>query len=174
MSYKAKIDEVLDSLDLGSAKFNLNIRKDSIRVNEQKWIFNPSAGSTVYKDIVGKVMNRTFNKDSNKYEFDRERIYRDSYRLVRDDLNHIFQQCSPAKEPRRTKLYKTFSAILKECHGKTEFVNSLFDIAEYYYTVTETESIKSQKNDVHRKNIFQLISLMEKSYGKEGKKNGHG
>lgn len=165
MNHQEKLKNKFTSLDLGKPIFELSISTQMIRMTGTKWSPNLEDGD-MYNSLINENCSRSFDTKTKKYTINEDTIIERIEVAVARDIDNIFKSCSPAKEPKRTKAYKTFNTILRENRGKIEFMNSIFDIAEYYHQVTQTESINKSSNDVHRKNIFQLLSLMEKSYGK--------
>ena len=165
MNYVDKINSKLEGLDLGKPVFFLSVSPHVIRVNPNSWVPDIEEND-MYDTLIKQHCNRSFSKTNKNYFIDNDLVVS----RIKDDILtntiNIFLQCSPAKEPKRTKAYKSFRTILGKNRSRIDFVNSLFDINEYYQSMTKTESIKSPNNDVHRKNIYQLLCLMEKSYGK--------
>lgn len=171
MNYIEKMENLLDSLDTGGSKFEIRVGDEFLRVVDSKW--EPDfVTEGFYEDNLEDYISRYFDRDLKEYTINKDK----TIRVLEDHIIHsmygIFINCSPAKEPTRTKAYKGFIATLKDNKGKIEFTNSLFDIAEYFYSVTRTHSIKKEVNDIHRKNIFQILCLMEKNNAKR-KKNSN-
>jgi len=165
VNYKDKIIAKIKTLDVGKPIFKLIINEQRVRLNEGSWEPNLD-GTKFYNKLINCEVYRAFNVETKAFYIDEdEAIKKISNNVIRSIFN-IFISCSSAKMPKRTKIYKQFQAVVKENRSKIEFVNSIFDIAEYYYQVTQTDSIKKRINDVHRKNIYQLLCLMEKSYEK--------
>ena len=101
-----------------------------------------------------------------KFYVDSEEIINGVDRQLHADLLNLFLRTSPNKAPRRTKIFKSFYNMTHSYKHNQDFKNTMFGILEYNHSVTQTESITSSNNDVHRKNIYQLLVLMEKKYGK--------
>lgn len=165
MNYIDKINSRVEGLDVGKPIFEMHVAESVIRLSGQQW--SPDLDDNDwYNLLVNKSCNRTFNKERKEYYIDKDAtVGRIKHDVIRS-ITEIFKKCSPAKEPKRTKAYRNFRAIIEENRSTIDFINSIFDVAEFFYSVTKTESIKHPKNDVHRKNIYQLLCLMEKSYGK--------
>jgi len=170
MSYKDKISAVVDTLDLGKVEFEVVVNAASIRVHQEKW--NANIGGSFYNELVNGRAVRRFNVDKNKFYIESSIVSLIKSDVIYD-LKDIYCVCSPAKNVRATKGWKRFNVMLndyKYANNIDKEINTLFDICEYHYSVTRTDSIISATNNVHRTNIFQLLSLMEKSYGKEREK----
>jgi hypothetical protein len=174
MSYEEKILKVIEGIDTGDAKFIVRIYRNSIRPQEKNW----SAGlsnSDFYSQLVNRNVRRFFDVEKKAYSIDVESVTQNIKQTILSDVRMIFQRCSPAKQPRRTKIYKSFMNMLSENTENEELINALFDIEEYYWNVTQTDSIDKGTNDVHRKNVYKLLCLMEKNYGrKEAKASSDG
>lgn len=166
MSYIDKFDSVLGRVDIGQAKFAVDVRSNVIRIKDTGWTFNLDTEEGFYTELAQKSTIRTFNSIEKKFVIDKDKTLERADAYIINDVKKLFIKCSPAKEPRRTKVYKSFLSILNQNKGKIDFMSSLYDICEYAHKITQTESISHISNDVHRKNIFQLLSLMERSYGK--------
>lgn len=173
MSIYDKINAIIDNIDPGRPEFKVNVRKDYISIRPYDWNSGIESGAGFYETLVKHNIRREFSSDSKKWAIDRQHVINEIKGHIVRSASEIFQSCSPAKEPRRTKIYKSFRTILKDNSSKIDFINAMADIAEYYYSVTRTDSIEKSINDVHRKNIYQLLCLMEKRYAKR-KENSNG
>ncbi len=167
MSYKEKINNILDEIEINNSKFTLIIKKNLIRINEPSWTPSFKNIEGFYEFNLRNHIQRSFNKESKKYVINKEKTITYLVEGVLSNLRHIFTRCSPAKKPPRTKAYKDFFETLRKNRNNEAFINSIFDISEYFYTITKSGSISHVDNDVHRKNIYQLLCLMGKKYGKE-------
>lgn len=169
MSYKDKIETIVDAVDPGEPVFRLIVDKGFISPREDRWNVNLTniSENSFYHEYIRKNIRRTFDTTDKKWQIDKAILISKVERDVIRDINILFTKCSPAVAPKRTKVYKNFKAILDKSKHNVEFMNSMFDIAEYHWNQTQTDSILSATNDVHRKNIFRLLCLMEKSYGKK-------
>lgn len=170
MSYVDRVKTAIDSLDLGEPIFKTSVRENAIMVTEQAW-----KSDLDNSDLVNYMVNRYGTRvyDPKKKEFYIDMIY-----LLKSIDHHIFNnvldmfvQCSHYNSPRRTNAYKGFRDTVDRNKSNEEFKKQIFDIYEYYINSTSTDPIKHPDNDVHRKNIYHLLCLMEKSYGKNGKSN---
>ena len=168
MNYRYKINKILNDIDPGKAEFRINVSDRYIQPRIKSWEVTLE-GDGFYEEAINKYANREFLSKEKKFIIDREETISTIQHRVMGRAEQMFRTCSPAKAPKRTKAYKTFRTVLYDNKGTIDFVNSIFDIAEYYHTITKTDSITDDKNDVHRKNIFQLLCLMEKNYGSKGK-----
>ena len=165
MSYIDKLNTMMDELDVGKPIFPISVNNNNVRVREERWKAGLE-GADLYSLAINRECDRTFDKLKKEYYINREYVIININRWMHQVIRDIFLKSSPAVAPKRTKVYKAFINIMKENRHNEKFMNSIFDIAEYYYQVTETDSIDKKVNDVHRKNIYQLLCLMEKSYGK--------
>lgn len=172
MSFIDKINALIDNVDPGKAEFIVGVRKDYISIRAPAWDSNIS-NQGYYESLLKRTIIRTYLNEGRRWLIDRDRTISSIQNQIIYQIYEIFRSCSPTKEPKRTKIYKSFCAMLGENKGKIDFINSIADVSEYYYLVTKTEPIKNINNDVHRKNIYQLLCLMEKSYVKR-KTNSNG
>jgi hypothetical protein len=86
----------------------------------------------------------------------------------------VVSESCPNKEPRRTSLYKNINSLVRAINhssASTEALALMFDIYEYYTSVTKELSLKNESNSVHRKNIYYLINALEQKHGR--KTNGN-
>ncbi len=166
MSYIDKIDKILDTVVFGDVELNLGITDTRVTPKRDTWSITLD-GDDFYSRNVKYYAKRTLDAAKSKWMINRNEVISSIENRVHSRARTLFTHVSPAKAPKRTKIYKSFCTVLEKNKGKIEFMNSLFDIAEYRYSVTSTESILSKTNDVHRTNIYQLLCLMEKRYGQE-------
>jgi len=166
MSYIDKINAILDEIDPGNATFKILITDNYVRVEDSHWTIPTPTEEDFYNSRVHYCVSRSLNKETLKYEIDKDSTVSKIENDVYNDIVNIFQKCSPTKEPRRTKIYKSFVEVVRQNKSTIKFSSALFDISEYYYNSAKTDSIKNSINDVHRKNIYQLLCLMEKNYAK--------
>jgi len=172
-NYLDKINKILDNINPGSSEFKLIITGRYLKPKASEWNTNlPEEG--FYEYYINRHAHRTFNIDKKKWILDKDTTINQIESSILNSIDGIFRKCSPNKAPRRTKIYKSFCQVVYNNKGTIEFINSVFDIAEYYKSVTGVKSIITETNDVHRKNIYQLLCLMEKNYGSKREKNSNG
>ena len=165
MNYVEKIRNIVDGLELGKPIFDVNVTDRDITLSTPQWM--PGLDKSDYTNyLVETKARRTFSKSEKKFYVDSEEIINGVDRSLHADILNLFLRTSPNKAPRRTKIFKSFYSIVHTYKNNQDFKNTMFGILEYNYSVTQTESITSPNNDVHRKNIYQLLILMEKKYGK--------
>jgi hypothetical protein len=169
MNYVQKIRDRIIAIDPGQSEFNLAVRANRITVKSDVWQpdLHPSESFVDYI-VADGGLNRAFNRETREWYIEGEFAIDRANSFLLRNAKSAFISCSPAKAPRRTKLWKSFLRLLEKNKHNVDFMNSLYDIEEYRWSVTKTESIGASSNDVHRKNIFQLLTLMEKNYGKTG------
>lgn len=166
MGYKERILEIVDSIDIGESIFHVNILLGtSIIAGESS--FTVDVGTDTQEAAwVNKWARRIFNLKTKKYEINKQVLMAHVDNEIRNRSIMIFDKCSPYKEPRRTNVYKRFRNMVNELNpDKSNFdsiMNSLFDIMKYYDTQTDTNG---NIDDVHGKNVYNLLCLMEKSCG---------
>jgi len=170
MSYLDRTRTVVDSLDMGKPIFKVIVRDNRLLVKEESWHPNLDDSNLVNK-LVNRHADRLFNRESKHFYIDFSSLMQSIDSEMLSDMLDIFIACSPYDAPRRTNVYKSFRDIVGREKRNLEFKKSMFDIFEYYTTTTVTDSISKSENDVHRKNIYHLLCLMEKSYGKNAKSN---
>ena len=165
MNYIEKIEKIIATIDVGNPIFKVNVNSHQIRINDFPWSTNLVKG--YYEDLIRVNCRRDFEKGLNRYVINTQHIIACVVNEMRHNGVSLYLECAPNKEVRRTKAYKLFLATHNENSSNIEYINSMFDISEYYYNVTKTDSINKTSNDIHRKNIFQLLTLMERKYGKK-------
>jgi len=165
MSYYERVEKVIKSMNLGEPLFEVTIRNNNINMQGIDWD-SGLRGDKFIDEMINKFAVRYFNVASRSYTVDIDDATVNIGNHVLYSIMDVLCRCSPNSEPRRTKLYKSFNKTVSMNRNSKEFRAAIFDIYEYYYNNTQTESINHENNDVHRKNIFQLLCLMEKRYGK--------
>lgn len=165
MSYAERIKTVVDNLDLKKPVFHLTVTRNRIETEEDRW--DPDLDED---DVLSFYINRYTRR---KYDTVEKTYYVDSSMAIKgleDEMYRnsidMFMKTSPNKEPRRTNIYRSFCNMLEENIYKQEFKDSLFNIYEYFWSNTRDKQITHKENSVHRTNIYNLLCLMEKSYGK--------
>lgn len=171
LDYKQKINKILDGINPGNAKFTLFVSDRYIKPNDGDWESGITEEGFLADQVKSRIV-RHFNPKSKKWMIDRGRTISKIEHSILGDAHRMFMRCSPNMAPRRTKAYKNFRKVVNETKD-VEFVNSIFDITEYCETVTKTDSIQHTSNSVHRKNIYQLLCLMEKNYGSKREENSN-
>jgi len=163
MSYAERIKTIVNGLDLKKPIFNLNVLQNRIELEEESW--HPDLDDN---DVISFYVNRYTRRQfsDRKYSVDHtiavKALEEDLYSCAVD----MFTKTSPNKEPRRTNLYRSYCEIVRDNLYKQEFKDSIFNIYEYFWNSTRDKQITHRDNDVHRTNIYNLLCLMEKSYGK--------
>ena len=167
MSYIEEITKVLDAIEIEPAIFKVEVSKSYISLQrpdvKYKLDLDTFYGSLL--DSTGIIKN--FSSIEKEFQIDYESTCVQALNDVLYGIRYVFNKCSPAKEVRRTKAYKIFNSILSDNRNNEEFITNIFNIYEYYLHSTKEYTITNNINDVHRKNIFQLLCLMEKKYGKK-------
>lgn len=163
---KEKVDSIVSSLDVGIPIYTLNFRQTNISVSNSSW--KPTIDDSDFVgSLVKKYINRRLDLKNRRYNLNTDELYSNIGDHSVSYLREIFSACSPYSEPRRTNVYKDFMAVINANQRDAEFQQAAFDLCEYYWNQTRTESIRSKNNDVHRTNIYNLLLLMEKRYGKK-------
>lgn len=169
ISYKSEVERILS--EINSSKTELKLHLDA-----SSRYLSPQTKENKIRDYDIVIANEICEATSKKYDSETN-----TFTLVCDishieksicnSLKHLMHKCHPAKKPPRTKFYKGFILTVNDNKHNEDFVNDAVNILEYHRSVTETESITSKNNDVHRKNIFKLIELMERKYGAKESSN---
>lgn len=166
MNYIERIKAKTDTIDLKKPIFKIVFDRDGdIDAVEDDWSTGLS-DNDILNTMINKCARRTFDKHTRTYCLNISEIQDHIRRETTGSLIDMFICCSPYDQPRRTNIYKSFYQTVKSNLQNQEFLNNAFNICEYYYDSTRTDSIKHPDNDVHKKNIYQLLCLMEKKYGK--------
>lgn len=166
MSFVERVQDIVDNLDLGKPIFRVELRSKSVELREDDWHHGLN-DDNLLEQMVARNVRRRFDSKAKKYYIDSGDIIENIGSHVIYDIDSVFMACSPFDQPRRTNAYKDFRETVNRNRNNLEFQKAIFDIYEYYHSNTQTDSISSPKNDVHRTNIYHLLCLMEKSYGKK-------
>lgn len=168
MSYVDKISNIVDKLDMGEPVFKLRIRSKYISADEKEWNPNFNTNNFTEACIDFNIKRyRMFDSSRKEYYVNKDELINSIIKECVDSIILVFSECSPYDQPRRTNVYKDFIEVVKSNKNNESFRNAIFDIQEYYFNSALTDSITHPSNDVHRKNIYHLLCLMEKSYGKK-------
>ena len=166
MSYVERVKDIVNNLDLGTPMFDMNITKYHLTLKPTKGPINLDNNKFI-ESVIDMLFMVEYSVSDKKYTVDTDKLVHDIGLYVINSIKDVFIKCSPNKQPTRTNAYKNFIKILTDNRNNPEFVDAIFNIYEYYADNTLTESIQHKNNDVHRKNIYHLLCLMEKSYGKK-------
>lgn len=170
VNYIARIKEIISTIDLGEPIFTVSVGKKSIALEPQKWEKKSFDESICLEHMISRCFYREYDEVNCEYKVDEDQIIKSVNNNITSTCQEIFIACSPSKVPRRTTAFKDYiKMVAKNKKDNQEFLNNIFDICEYYWNNTQTESINDKNNDVHRQNIYQLLCLMEKRYGKVSK-----
>lgn len=166
MSYQDKIREVIKNMHLGTAEFKVDVYDKRIALIEYEWDHGLDTHNFI-GFLVASYGDRAYDLTFRRYTMDADNVIGRSEKYIMGNIIGVFKACSPYNQPKRTKVYKDFCDVVRNNRRDEEFKKSIFDIHEYYFNSTLTDSIKHRNNDVHRTNVYQLLCLMEKSYGKK-------
>lgn len=166
MQYQDKINSVIDSLELGEPIFDIKVRNEKISAKPANWEINLDH-SDFTERMVKRCVERKYNADKRAFYIDNDTVIREIEDTIVNGIMQLFKACSPYDAPRRTKIYKDFTATVRRNYRNSKFINDLYNIKEYVHSVTQTDSITHRTNDVHRKNVYSLLCLMEKNYGEK-------
>lgn len=147
-----------------------NIRFSRIKVPE----FKPTVGETYLQKLINERFNSEIEIDPLKKSFflSDDNVVEGVKSQIGRDIMSLFVSTSYNKAPRMTKVYKSLKKITHPRYARNsendEVVKKMASILNYHDKVlTESElSIKHEKNAAHRKNLYSLLVLMEKKYGK--------
>jgi hypothetical protein len=137
--------------------------------------FKPATGETYLDDTINTKFNREISIDpiSREFSLHKDDVVRLVKSQIAQDIRSLFRSVSYNKAPKMTKVYKSLLKITNSYYVRDEqhdeLVYKMANILNYHHKViTESElNIKHEKNSAHRKNLYQLIVLMEKKYGKK-------
>lgn len=166
MNYIDKLTTLLKTIEIKPAKFKVNVREQRIDIIKPDFEYEILGEGYYYTLLQSASVVRKLNLATKKFEVDCD----ETISQVKDDVIYniirTFSICSPSEHPRRTKAYKDFTEIVRKNRNNVKVITDIFNIYEYYLDSIKTNKINHETNDVHRKNIFQLLCLMEKKYGK--------
>lgn len=170
MSHIDKIEKVLNSINCdASPNLKVDLLATYIRIEQPKLkVGLEGENKDFYNNYISGSMHSSYDYKNCTWNIDKPRTVRAVEDGIIYEARRIFERCSPAKAPRRTKVYKSFNMMTHRNVREVDFMTHLMDICEYYNNVGD---IRSEANDVHRKNIFKLLCLMEKNYGETEKKS---
>ncbi len=170
MTYQDNIEAVINSIKFEKPIFDVLVSDTELEAKPKSWRANLDESSMINR-YVNRFAIRTYNGHTKKFIIHTAELIEDVNRDLVADIINIFLNCSPYDMPRRTKAYKAFRKVVAENTKNIKFLDSIFNISEYYTNNTTTGSIQNKDDGVHRKNIYHLLCLMEKSYGKTEKTN---
>jgi len=166
MTIRNRVNSIVDNIDLGKPVYEVTLSEKRIKASLPHFNMNID-GEDFVSRCVERWMSRDYVSSENKFEINKEEIIEKTERQVHRNIIDLFIACSPYAKPRRTAIFKKFYYVVDENNNNEEFKKSIFDIYEYFYNNTRTESITHSSNDAHRTNIYQLLCLMERKYGKQ-------
>lgn len=169
MRHLNTIRTILNSLDVGEPVVEIRLRnKTSIQTIEKSW--TPDlVGDSFHETLIKQNTRRTTTSGpSRRYVVDVTGSISNIRSVVFGNVMGIFSESCPNKSPRRTKLHKDLSLLIRSLHRSeddSDVVNLVFDIVQYYDSVTKEYTLKDTKNSVHRSNIYQLLNILEQKHG---------
>jgi hypothetical protein len=158
-----RVKEIVDNFNGNIKQVPVYIRHGSIRIDTITALtnINPAMPEEV-------KWNKSFNNRTYTYKLDEDGVKTSIISDLGEDIRRIAIKCSPAKAPARTNYIKSIKQITRNFNlreASEEQLSHMYDIRAYYNHATQTDLINSSTNDVHRKNIHNLLVLMEKKYG---------
>lgn len=171
MNHSEKIKDILSEINPGLPilKVRLSSNKISLR-NSEIGDWNPNVnGDSFHENLVKQFAKRKMTNcyPDKGYAVDVETTLRDINNYVINESLPLYSSVCFNSNPRRTKLYKQISFMLKKA-GRDQndsLLNFLFDVNQYAQSVSKDIPITHQDNIVHRKNILKLFEIMEQKHG---------
>ena len=164
------INKLLNTVDVGEHKLiiKLNSGSNNIRLVHTKWSANIGDDS-FHASLVNQFCHRkllTHGPDKG-YSIDIENTISNIKDSVLGTIMQIYKESCPSKDPRRTKLYKNILSLVRSAGrpDKLDLLNFMFDIAQYYHSVTKEVPLFDPSNKTHKNNIFKLFEIMENKHG---------
>jgi hypothetical protein len=179
MKHFDKIRDILSSLDLGRPEVTVAlVNAYNIRIKEYNWSPNLPENS-FHESMVNSFArrNRIDHGENKGYAIDVTTTLEAIRQHVTYNFIAIFMEACPNKEPRRTALYKDILAISRRLQhnynsDKEEALSLVFDIYDYYWSVTRQFTLNDAVNKVHQKNIYHLLNILEQKHGRKENSNG--
>ena len=179
MKHFDKIGDILSSLDLGKPEVVVAlVNAYNIRIKEHNWSPNLPENS-FHESMINSFArrNRKDHGENKGYVIDVTMTLEAIRQHVVYNFMAIFMEACPNKEPRRTALYKDILAISRRLQHnynkeKEEALSLVFDISEYYWSVTRQFPLNDVVNKVHQKNIYHLLNILEQKHGRKENSNG--
>lgn len=174
MNHAEKIKDILSRVNTGLPilKIKLSGDKTSLRSSENvEW--KPEVdGDSFHENLVKvhamrkKMMTTT--SESRGYAIDMDSTLSQINSRVIGEIMPLYSLVCFNANPKRTKLYKQISLTVRRV-GRQEsdgLLNFIFDVVQYYHSVSYEKAITHEDNVTHRKNILKLLEIMEQKYGK--------
>jgi hypothetical protein len=171
MMRSQQIISILDTVDPGLPIVKL-VKKNSSNISTE----NMPWTCQIHEDTFISSLIKTNIKREVKFIGSDRGFYIDksstlSYikQEVIDNFLNIAQQIIPGKEPRRTNLWRACKVIRRKAsavHFDGELFTTVFDLSDYYFSVTKEFDLKSETNKVHRNNLLHILKSMEQKYGR--------
>lgn len=165
-----QIISLLETIDVGQPIVKLINRSHSIYVQQLPWSVN-LVGDTFMHHVINNNIYREalFIGEKKGYRIDNQSTLHNIKNSVLNDFLNIVVEVMPNKEPRRTNLWHSLKSIKRKANHSdfdSEIFTEIFDVSDYFFTVTRESSIKSSQNQVHRTNILHILKSMEQKHGK--------
>jgi hypothetical protein len=161
------ISEYIDTIPLGEPVYDISLSYgDDINMRMKDWEAKEELKcSDNWLDYqIGKNLHRKFNKETRKMELiDKEDLLNDIKYHVANYVPVLVKRTSPAEQPKRTKVYKELENIGYNNRKNDNFINDMIPIMNYFQSHVENGT---ESTEVHRKNVFGLLDILRKKYGK--------
>lgn len=162
------IQEFIETIEPGEPIYNISVYKGystEIQMDMIPWQkVNEMKESDCWIDqSIGRRLGRKFDRDTKEMQV----VYKDSAldevkSHIKNMVSRMILKTSPAEQPKRTKVYKELDEIAYRNRANDNFINDVLPILNYYYSKRDEIT---DKNNVHRKNVFGLLDILRKKYG---------
>lgn len=166
MMHEETIMSMLKQLDPGEPVVKIRLQgARSLKVEQLAWAPN-LPGDSFHEFLINSHTTRhlIFGGPHKGYVIDERGSWSNIRSSVISDFSKVLSDAIPNKNPRRTDIFKKVHNLLRN-RINTELLNFIFDVSQYHWSVTKEVSLKHESNDVHRKNIYHLIKLLEQRHG---------
>jgi len=168
MKFYERIKLAVQEIDPGKPilKLSIGYSKTSIRVDQPNW--NPQIEDSFIGNLIRPNLRRgtVFHGSDSGFVIDIEHTVNAVKDYILTDFSRVYKQCSLNKEPTRTKGFKQLKKLIRCAYREEEIFDDMFKIYEYFDSVTQSSTIRSENNDVHRRNILHLIDVLGKKHGR--------
>jgi hypothetical protein len=166
MSLVNIVKAFIEDLPERPPEWDLVIDKTRVSFKETIPQYAPNWDEATY---IEQIMNNNVRYVSNGMLFnkpDEQTIYTATHREILKTLFDIYNCCCPNKGTRTgNKKIKNFGSFLNNTSIIDDHFDTVMNIIDYYMPIENTLNL--EKNKVHKDNIFVLLDLMEKRYGKK-------
>lgn len=153
------------------ASLDLNYNSTALTVNFPQ--FSPNLAEDTFDNTL---INRNILVDHNLFGYDKgskidvKQTVARIHQQVVDGLLPMLTSVLENKAPRQTKIFQDMRKLRKKLARESvesKIFSDIYDVSDYYFSVTKEKDIRSSDNAVHRKNVLALLKRIVEVYGKQ-------